>query len=71
MTVRIHPTADVSKNAIIGDGTSVWHQAQIRENVSIGKNCIIGKGVYVDFEVRIGNNVKDPELCFGFPWGHA
>ncbi len=58
MTIRIHPTSDVSKNAIIGDETSVWHQAQIRENVSIGKNCIIGKGVYVDFEVRIGNNVK-------------
>jgi len=58
MAVRIHPTADVSKNAIIGDETSVWHQAQIRESVSIGKNCIIGKGVYVDFEVIIGNNVK-------------
>ncbi|MDP8287147.1 MAG: DapH/DapD/GlmU-related protein [Candidatus Electryonea clarkiae] len=58
MTIRIHPTSDVSKNAIIGDETSIWHQAQIRENVSIGKNCIIGKGVYVDFEVRIGNNVK-------------
>jgi len=58
MTVRIHPSADVSDKASIGDGTSIWHQAQIRENVSIGDNCIIGKGVYVDFEVKIGNNVK-------------
>jgi len=58
MTIRIHTTSDVSKNAIIGDETCIWHHAQIREDVSIGKNCIIGKGVYVDFGVRIGNNVK-------------
>jgi len=58
MTIRIHPTADVSPNATLGEGTSVWHQAQIRENASIGKYCIISKGVYVDSEVKIGNNVK-------------
>jgi len=58
MNVKIHPTAEVSELSGIGDGSSIWHQAQIRENVSIGKNCIIGKGVYVDFEVIIGNNVK-------------
>jgi len=58
MTIRIHPTADVSPYAELGEGTSVWHQAQIRENASIGKNCIIGKGVYVDSGVKIGHNVK-------------
>jgi acetyltransferase-like isoleucine patch superfamily enzyme len=58
MTVRIHPSADVSSEAKIGDGSSIWHQAQIREDVSIGKNCIIGKGVYIDFGVEIGSNVK-------------
>lgn len=56
--IRIHPTADVSSNASIGEGTSIWHQAQIRENVSIGQNCIIGKGVYIDAGVTIGNCVK-------------
>ena len=56
--VRIHPTADVSDQAQIGAGTSIWHQCQIRENVQIGTHCILGKGVYVDFEVHIGNNVK-------------
>ena len=58
MTVRIHPTAEVSEKAKIGEGSSVWHQAQVREGVSIGENCIIGKGVYVDADVSIGNNVK-------------
>ncbi len=58
MAIRIHPTADVSERARIGDGSSVWHHAQIREDASIGDNCVIGKGVYVDTGVSIGNNVK-------------
>ncbi len=56
--VRIHPTADVSPQAEIGAGSSVWHQAQVREGVRLGCNCIIGKGAYVDFDVQIGDNVK-------------
>ncbi len=58
MPIRIHPTADVSEQAQIGDATSIWHQAQIREGVTIGKHCIIGKGVYIDAGVVIGDNVK-------------
>lgn len=58
MTIRIHPTAEVSENASIGDGTSIWHHAQIREGARIGTNCIISKGVYIDAGVVIGNNVK-------------
>ena len=56
--VRIHTTAEVSDLAEIGSGTSIWHQAQVRERVKIGQNCILGKGVYVDFDVEIGENVK-------------
>ena len=58
MSIRIHSTAEVSPKADIGEGTSIWHQAQIREEVKIGKNCIIGKGVYVDAGVSMGDNVK-------------
>jgi acetyltransferase-like isoleucine patch superfamily enzyme len=58
MTVKIHPTADVSSKASIGDGSSIWHQAHVRENAVIGKQCIIGKGVYVGEGVSIGNRVK-------------
>ncbi len=58
MGARIHPTAEVSPNATIGEGTSIWHHAQVREDVHIGQNCILGKGVYVDAGVQIGNNTK-------------
>ena len=58
MSIRIHPTADVSESAKIGEGTSIWHHCQVRPGVTLGENCIIGKGVYVDADVKIGSNVK-------------
>jgi len=54
----VHETAEISKGAIIGKNTKVWHQSQIREGAKIGENCIISKCVYIDFDVKIGNNVK-------------
>ena len=54
----IHPTADVSKRAKIGDNVYIWHQAQVREDASIGDNCILGKNVYIDKAVIIGPNSK-------------
>ncbi len=56
--IRIHPTAEVASDVTIGDGTSVWHEGQIRPGADIGENCIFGKGVYIDNDVHIGNNVK-------------
>jgi acetyltransferase-like isoleucine patch superfamily enzyme len=56
--VRIHSTADLSEQAEIGEGTSIWHQSQVREGVKIGRNCILSKGVYVDGDVTLGDNVK-------------
>ncbi len=56
--VRIHPTAEVSASATIGAGTSIWHQAQVRDGAVIGENCILGKGAYVDAGVHIGANSK-------------
>jgi len=58
MTVKIHPTAEVSPEAKIGDGTNIWHQAQVREKAEIGEGCNIGKGVYIDTGVKIGNKCK-------------
>jgi UDP-2-acetamido-3-amino-2,3-dideoxy-glucuronate N-acetyltransferase len=58
MSIFIHPTAEVSDKAIIGDNTKIWHHAQVRPGAKIGVNCIIGKGVYIDTDVPIGNNVK-------------
>ena len=58
MSIYIHPTADISPKATLGEGTKVWHQAQVREGAVLGRNCILGKGAYVDIDVRIGDNVK-------------
>ncbi len=55
---RIHATADVAGNAQIGDGTVIWHYAQVREDCIIGENVIIGRGVYVGNGVSIGTNSK-------------
>lgn len=56
--IRIHPSAEVSPQALIGDDTQIWHQAQVRERAKIGRQCIVGKGVYIDFEVQIGDRCK-------------
>ncbi|MCB0187006.1 MAG: N-acetyltransferase [Caldilineaceae bacterium] len=56
--IFVHPTAEVSLQATIGQATKVWHHAQIREGAVIGEECIIGRDVYVDADVRIGCRVK-------------
>lgn len=58
MRVRIHSSAEVSLEADIGYGTSIWNNCQIRGAVIIGRDCIIGKDVYIDNGVIIGDNVK-------------
>lgn len=58
MAVRIQPSADVSDEAQIGDGSSVWHLAQVREQAVLGQNCIVGRGAYVGTGVRMGDNCK-------------
>lgn len=54
----IDPSAHVSPRASIGDGTKVWINSQIREDVVVGEDCVISKDTYLDFSVRVGNRVK-------------
>ncbi|WP_245958561.1 acyltransferase [Microbacterium bovistercoris] len=56
--VRIVDSADVSSDAVIGDGSSIWHLAQVREQAQLGENCIIGRGVYIGTGVVMGDNCK-------------
>jgi acetyltransferase-like isoleucine patch superfamily enzyme len=56
--IRIHPGAEVSPEAEIGDGTFIWRNVQIREQARLGRNCIVGQSAYIDFAVVIGDNVK-------------
>jgi len=56
--VRIVDSADVSSEAVIGVGCSIWHLAQVREGVKMGENCIIGRGAYIGTGVEMGDNCK-------------
>lgn len=56
--VFVHPSANVSPHAVIGNGSKVWINVQIRENASIGEGCIISKDVYIDHAVKIGHRCK-------------
>lgn len=58
MSTKIQPSADVSDDAQIGDGSSVWHLAQVREQAVLGQNCIVGRGAYVGTGVVMGDNCK-------------
>jgi len=58
VAVRIVDSADVAEAAQIGDGSSVWHLAQVREGAVLGANCIIGRGAYIGTGVRMGDNCK-------------
>jgi UDP-2-acetamido-3-amino-2,3-dideoxy-glucuronate N-acetyltransferase len=64
MAVRIHPTALVEKNVVLGDGTSVWDAAHIRHGTQLGDECIVGGKSYVAYDVRIGNRVKINSMAY-------
>ncbi|WP_159806044.1 acyltransferase [Cellulomonas citrea] len=54
----VAPTADVDPGARLGDGTKVWHLAQVREDATVGAECIIGRGAYIGPGVRVGDRCK-------------
>lgn len=55
---RVHPTADIESDVVIGDGTSIWHRAQVRSGARIGSDSIIGRDAFIDTDVVIGDRVK-------------
>ncbi len=58
MNVRIMASADVDESAEIGDGTSIWHLAQVRDGARIGRDCIVGRGAYIGSGVQMADNCK-------------
>ena len=58
MSVRIVDSADVSQGAVIGEGSSVWHLAQVREHAVVGRECVIGRGAYIGEGVVMGDRCK-------------
>jgi UDP-2-acetamido-3-amino-2,3-dideoxy-glucuronate N-acetyltransferase len=58
MSVRIHPTALVEDNVVLGRGTSVWDSAHIRHGTQLGDECLVGGKTTIAYDVKIGNRVK-------------
>lgn len=56
--VRIVESADVAADAEIGEGSSIWHLAQVRERAHLGQGCIVGRGAYIGTGVVMGDNCK-------------
>ena len=54
----VHETATIEDSVTLGDGTRIWHQAQVRTRAIIGARCIVGKGAFIDFDVIIGDDCK-------------
>lgn len=55
---RVAPGADISEDATIGDGSSIWHLTQVRESVRMGRDCVVGRGAYIGSGVQMGNGCK-------------
>ena len=51
------PTATVSENTNIGNGTAIFHRCVINTGASIGRHSIINTGAIIEHECNIGNNV--------------
>lgn len=58
MRMKVHPTAEVSDKAVLGEGTVVWHWVQVREGAQVGRSCRVGKDAYIDAGVVIGDRCK-------------
>lgn len=58
VTAIVKETAQVSPRATLGNGTTVWELAQVREDAVLGRGCIVGRGAYVGSGVVIGDHVK-------------
>ena len=57
-TTKIHPTAIVEDDVVIGKNCKIWQWVHISNGATIGSNCIFGQNVFVSNKVSIGNNVK-------------
>lgn len=55
MPVIADPTAIISKDAVIGEGTFIGKGAIVNAGASVGKMCIINTGAILEHEVNLGD----------------
>lgn len=68
MSSKIHSTAVVEHDVLIGANTSVWDHVHIRHGTRLGEDCIVGGKSYIAYDVQIGNRVKINSfvyICYG------
>jgi UDP-2-acetamido-3-amino-2,3-dideoxy-glucuronate N-acetyltransferase len=58
VSVRILDSADVDATAEIGDGSTVWHLAQVRDRAVLGEQVVVGRGAYIGSGVTVGDRCK-------------
>lgn len=58
VSVRVLDSADVADDVTLGEGTVVWHLAQVRERAVLGANCVVGRGAYIGTGVTLGVGCK-------------
>ena len=56
LPIVISPSAYISKNAEIGEGTIIMHGALVNAGTRIGANCIINNRALIEHEVKIGDH---------------
>lgn len=49
----IHPSAQIAKSVVVGEGTVILQNVVIQSNTSIGKHSIINMGVMIDHDCAI------------------
>ena len=61
----IHPTAYISRSAVIGKGTVVEPNAIVNAHSKIGEGCIISVGAIVDHDSSIGyfSHINAGAIC--------
>jgi len=57
-TVRIHPSAIIEGDVVLGAGTAVWDNVHIRHDTTLGEECIVGEKTYIAYGVTIGRRCK-------------
>ena len=57
-SARVHATADLESDVVVGPRTSIWHRAAVRTGARIGADCIIGRDAFIDEGVIVGDRVK-------------
>ena len=61
---RVHPTALVEQDVVLGPGTAVWDHVHIRRGARLGRDCIVGGKSYIAYDVVIGDRVKINSMAY-------